>query len=340
MSLRSPASASALLATFPLLVLLGCGGGGGGGGGDGGDAPQPNVPLTASNAGTAANVSVDGAQGGVGVINGGSGFLKPGTAARRGVNPARWGLTQLQSAWDQTGVRAARSGKPNEQVINDSEACDSGLVSWTHDDPDNDGEVSTGDSFVFTFSSCQVDGLGINGSLTIDELVLTSNPLGDDFAGSARFVFNGLTLADGSEVFTINGTLRVTLSFVGDDVSVTVTSDSITLQTAQSTTTLQAFTTTYAENELTGVFSWSANGVLTDTRLGGTVHFQTTTTFTGDYDVSDNPASGVLLITGLNGSKVRLTALNVTQAQVETDANGDGTFETSQTIDWDDLDLL
>jgi hypothetical protein len=49
------------------------------------------------------------------------------------------------------------------------------------------------------------------------------------------------------------------------------------------------------------------------------------------------PSSGVLEITGGGNSRLRMTALSNTQVKQELDANGDGTYEGSSTVNWDTL---
>jgi hypothetical protein len=50
------------------------------------------------------------------------------------------------------------------------------------------------------------------------------------------------------------------------------------------------------------------------------------------------PSSGELLVTGSNDSKARLTALSATEFQIEVDADGDDTYETTLgPLTWGDV---
>jgi hypothetical protein len=51
----------------------------------------------------------------------------------------------------------------------------------------------------------------------------------------------------------------------------------------------------------------------------------------------DYPSSGVMVITGAANSQLKLTALSNTQVRQELDANGDGTYESSTTVNWNTL---
>jgi hypothetical protein len=46
------------------------------------------------------------------------------------------------------------------------------------------------------------------------------------------------------------------------------------------------------------------------------------------------PYTGVLLISGASNSALRLTVLNNSQVQEELDADGNGIYESSTTLDW------
>jgi hypothetical protein len=49
------------------------------------------------------------------------------------------------------------------------------------------------------------------------------------------------------------------------------------------------------------------------------------------------PSQGQLLITGASGSTLLVTALNSTQVQLQVDANGDGTVDSTTTATWASL---
>lgn len=52
----------------------------------------------------------------------------------------------------------------------------------------------------------------------------------------------------------------------------------------------------------------------------------------------DYPSSGILLVTGKNGTKARLTCHSSTTYQVETDTNGDGSYDFDTGVsNWADL---
>jgi hypothetical protein len=52
---------------------------------------------------------------------------------------------------------------------------------------------------------------------------------------------------------------------------------------------------------------------------------------------AENPYRGQMVLTGQAGSKVRLTAQSSSSVYLELDANGDGTYEKSETRTWSSL---
>jgi len=69
--------------------------------------------------------------------------------------------------------------------------------------------------------------------------------------------------------------------------------------------------------------------------LAGTVYVETREPLAGPPD--DHPQTGVLMLRGANGSRIRVT-LQIEDILVELDADGDGVYEASEIITWDDLD--
>ena len=88
----------------------------------------------------------------------------------------------------------------------------------------------------------------------------------------------------------------------------------------------------------------SFSGTLTSSRtIGGTVSFQTTVPFSGS--TFNYPDTGELEATGAKpagaafNSSLYLTVLTNTQVQLEIDADGDGVYEDTQIVTWDQISL-
>jgi len=318
-------------------LVLGCGGGGGGSGV--GNSTGALVPLASSNGATAGDVAVDAVLRAVGPTQDASGWLKPGAdapATVAGFSPARWAVAQLVAAREQV-ASAVAAGKPATQaVINDGGPCPSGgSVSLTHDDADNDQQVSTGDTVRLSFSGCNVFGISIQGQVLLDSIVANGAPFAD-FSGSLRVTFD-LHLGDDQDFLALDGTLSLSVLDDGTVASLSISTPSLTIQGNSQATTLTDLSISYAENMFTGGYAWSGSGTVTDSRLGGSVAFSTLQAFTGQ-ESSEHPSSGAMLITGANGSKVRITVMGPDAVRVEIDADNDGTYEDSSTTTWAGFD--
>ena len=94
---------------------------------------------------------------------------------------------------------------------------------------------------------------------------------------------------------------------------------------------------------MSGDYSIDIAGTIDSTILGGSVTFITEQPFVGnDFNVSDEPTEGVLLMTSnFDNSQARLTAQpDGVNVMIEVDADGDGVFEETVMTTWDNLDSL
>jgi len=114
----------------------------------------------------------------------------------------------------------------------------------------------------------------------------------------------------------------------------TESTQSLSITTATATHTITRYSLSYSYND-------SSNSVkrtfgFSSSDLGGGVLFQDTSPWIrnfGDF----YPHAGVTVITGSSNSKLRITALDITQFKLETDADGDDSYETSQVYTWSAL---
>ncbi len=182
----------------------------------------------------------------------------------------------------------------------------------------------------FTFSSYCEEGATLSGSLTFsgqfnpDTLVF----------GQIAMSFDNLAVTAGSDSFAADG--DITFNPSSDPKTMTmnmVMQDNTTSKTYKA----ENYVMTLTDN-LSSV-SMTVSGRLYDHDYGY-VDLTTTTPFdlvNGD----DYPSSGILVITGKNGSngpaKARLTALSNASYQIEVDEDGDGVFEFLDTGNWTDL---
>jgi hypothetical protein len=77
------------------------------------------------------------------------------------------------------------------------------------------------------------------------------------------------------------------------------------------------------------------SGTVDSTDLGGIIDYSTPVTFQGAGD--GYPFAGELLIVGANNASIRLVALDDTNVRLDTDIDGDGEVDESETTTWDDI---
>jgi hypothetical protein len=216
-----------------------------------------------------------------------------------------------------------------------------GTLVVTANDPDDSGNnVTAGDSVSIAFNSCVTGSQTANGTLAFGVDSLTGVFGSYPYSGQMTVTFGNLTLSGPNYSLQANGSMSLTTNVNGvNDMNESISAPSLTM------------TATYA-----GVFrSRSLNGyVLTHRRVpdatytyldsyegGGTVTgantlASVTVSFSTPY--ADRfirrsgdlyPYTGQMTLTGMNGSKLRITAEDNDSVLLEVDATGDGTYESS-----------
>lgn len=216
-----------------------------------------------------------------------------------------------------------------------------GTATITWEDNDNDEQVTTGDTFAMVFDGYSEWGLRLDGNLLVDR-VEVSGSLATDLAWTirARFTFDEFawTNINGSAPpRTVAGEIaarieqRSTVTRLAVQPLVNLTSGDGTLSTG-STVLYDEFTS----GEYQYLWRIESRGTVGHPQLDGTVAFRTDRAFSARV-WEQVPSSGVLLVTGGNRAMLRLTARESGDVLMETDLDGDGTFETSTPIDWAEL---
>lgn len=318
------------------VLISACGGGGGGGGGGGAPAVPTAVTITAANSNV---VGAEGFKGSDILTNTGNiassvaGVVTTSTGSR--FRLADFASRQLETlAARQFSSPALVAGV----VTTSSHLCaGGGTVSTTLDDVDNNGRLSRGDTATGTFANCVEFGVVINGSFSINNVVVTGTP-GVTPASSvgATFTFNNLSGQDSTSLATVNGNFNLEAATVnGVAFDITITGNNLSIAENGQTITLSNFSESLSVNRSTSAFSYTVNGTLTSTRLGGSLTFQTLTPFSGIEGAP--PSSGVLKVTGANNTSLTLTALSSTSVRIDVDTNGDGVFDTSTSKTWSEI---
>lgn len=335
------------------VLAAGCGGGGdsGGGGGDYvGPPPATYVLITAANQDIVARASL------ASIVP----FLNVPIMSTASASAARGGLAPLaMRALDASSTRSAAPSAGMARTLSQLQATYPCRVSgtWTlaWDDRDNNGAMSAGDSIWTTYSKCD-DGYGsvVDGGMNMSIASYMATATTEDFTGA--MAFQALTTVDATGTYWMNGGVAFQISAKmdanGDELfgSYTVTTSGLSVGT-QSTVGGLSDTFTYRagytasdrdfSSRVAGVASWeviTASGSFGTQTLGGDLVLATPTPFKGVFtDATGDifPVEGVMTATGLNSTRVGLSATGTVQVRMDLCDDGDGAWEASKMVDWD-----
>ena len=226
-------------------------------------------------------------------------------------------------------------------VVTQVTACDTGDVTTTWNDVDNNLQVSTGDTFDTQFASCffQDSGVTINGTSTVQNVVVTGDPANQVVPWSlvATFGFIDLTATDAIDTVTINGDLDLEIS--SDDnivIDASVASALLEVDVDGVSESLSDYLMTQVINQNLQVQFIGADGVYNSDILQGSVTFETLEDFMAIGD--DNPSSGQLLISD-SSSSVLVTVLDNLNVELGIDLDLDGTIDQTIVVTWAELDI-
>ena len=212
-------------------------------------------------------------------------------------------------------------------------ACDSGELTVTWDDADDNLVISTGDTFDVVSEYCDfTDSEGwFFGSMSVTNLVVTGDPFN-------RIAPWGLALTVGLEGAPVSGDLDL-------DVN---SEDNVVVNRSIATASLSKFdigffahtlsdyvlTETLDLNALTQVVNVS--GTFTNPYWEGAAIFETLQDFVIMAD--DNPSAGQFFISD-NSSSVLITALDNINVQLDIDVDLDGTIDQTIVVTWAELNI-
>ncbi len=269
------------------------------------------------------------------------------------------GLTQLALRAVNFGSKpAAPAGmaRPLAQQQFPPEPClVSGTMTVTWDDKDNSKTITPGDTVSALFNQCD-DGAGltVNGVMAMAIATYSETDTVLDITGSATF--QSLAMVGGWEAYKLDGgaafRFNVTSTADGIDMlgSFTVASGGLTIVKQGGTA---GFSDTFSYRDgykvsshdfsstVQGGSSWqeiTASGDFGSQTLGADLRLSTVTAFrsvftdpTGDIF----PSQGQLLVTGGEGTKLRLTATPTVQVQMDVSYDSDDEWEYSGFRTWD-----
>lgn len=141
-----------------------------------------------------------------------------------------------------------------------------------------------------------------------------------------------MTTRIGSAEFSVQGTQQLSISREAGAETVTASADRLTVDFNGDMFISTNYWVTLVDggDEPDSPFEIEFATTSSDPRLGGSVTAETTAPFKG---LSNGyPSEGTLLISGAADTRIRLTALDATNVRLEVDADGDGVFESENTV--------
>lgn len=200
--------------------------------------------------------------------------------------------------------------------------------------------LTVGDTINMEAVDCD-DGLGevINGRMEMTVVSFTGDLLlGGPYTLSMGVVLINFEVATALDTVVSNGDSTVTIDTTGDPLIVmSISGMSLTNQSLTSTETLSDFMTAQTVDLSVSPepYTLTASGSTATTQLTISIDYSTPVTFQGAGE--GYPFAGEMLITSADGGAVRLIALDENTVRIMTDADGDGTFESSEDTTWDDI---
>ncbi len=234
-------------------------------------------------------------------------------------------------------VIAAQSQSPTLSVTGTSVAttvpCDKGDITV---ETIVDGGGTT---YRLTFNNCDEKNLNytLNGTATLSNVETSGDLSAPATPGSlAASVDLGAVHITARRVdATLQGTFDYSItssdgvtsdqSIQGTKLTITQSGDSTIIYTYDFAVTLDSNTSD---------FSYTASGSLYSTALGGSVNFANTSPFTGVNLIADSPEHGAMRIAGRSNSNVTLNAGAAGYVTLNLDADGNGTVDKTQLIQW------
>jgi len=320
------------LNTLSVAILLTLGACGGGGGGDGGPAPVPTIDIGLANYVTVGRATAAGI----------SGVSPTGMMVPLGVNKS--GPGRVVAMWFHPLGKRVALASPQRPVPLTAHGpvitnCPLGgtETTWVYDNDDS-GDLSVGDTITVTDENCKdMVGGTSNGSMSMTFTQASSS------SASAQVTFNQASYVTARHSTTLNGSTNL-------DYAEGVTTETYTTTSAGSMTIALSTHTGYTDTvtlldgffvqetiDSAGTTVSRAGGLLQSQAAGGIVEVNTpAATPMTEYGADAYPSSGTVQVKGLNSSLL-ITAVSATNARLDVDANGDGTFESGSTMLWDDL---
>jgi len=326
-----------------VVALSGCGGGGGGGG----STPQLNtdpINITSANAVQVASVTLSATDFLAGfdaapIFGIASSSANSATSTKAGLPLTDFVSSQLRRL--QALVPQAGSGVTIAVTIPpETIPC---LVSGTLTVSGNiaDPTLNTliaGDVMTGTFNSCDDgDGVVVSGTITLTVQAFTGNLVTPPYSVTVLISFSNLSLTGAGETLSVDGNVTYVESTLDGVVFTdTLSGDSLSFsESTGDTGKLTSFVVNSIDDFNTLAYSVDSSGTVATMQLGGSVQYETTTTFEGVG--ADYPSSGVMVVTGAANSSETITVVNSIDLTIGVDADGNGVIDQTINTTWDAL---
>lgn len=228
----------------------------------------------------------------------------------------------------------------------------SGTVTVTINDNDENGLLSAGDSMSWAYSQCSNEpGSSVNGTMTFGIGAVSITPTVEDVSGSLSF--QSLAMLDQGTGLTLNGGLsfRLTDTLLTNGIdslgTYTVGAGGLTAVATGGLADTFSYRAGYAVTErdfapsMPGIATTeaiTANGRFGSAALGGDLDLATLEPFKSTYISTEGdvfPTEGQMTATGLDNTRIGLSATKTPQVQMDVCDDGDGVWEATKMVDWD-----
>lgn len=318
-------------------ILSACGGGGGGGGGGTvGIAASDPVTIASANAEQVASSTLGATDGLTGSTDGAIGLV-----------PAAVGRTQsIQINIVETIIEQVRqapvlfpggsSGVAPAAVQSLSQNCDTGTISGSFNDNDNDLTLSTGDTVSMSANNCNFGGVTMNGSISLSNVSVTGDELSPPYSLQFRLQATNFSVSASGATVSMSGDGTISESSSdGINITSSVSGSGIAIAAGADSLTLTDYDIQETENQSTGAYSISINATVSSSSLGGSVIVTTEVALTGVGAFEAD--AGQITCVGAGNTRVRLIVVDSVNVQLEVDQNGDGITDETLSAAWADL---
>lgn len=236
---------------------------------------------------------------------------------------------------------AMKTANPSQlyATVSGQEPC---VVSGTVDvtiDISNPEQPSVNDTFVFEFTNCD-DGSGavVNGGMTITISSLGGDVASGNFLLGMQIRFSAFAVTEGGETTTAEGSISIEID-TRDPLVTTITVSTSALVTTSAGTEEVLTSLTVRITEDASMFpvavTVETSFTISSPRIGGSV--TVTTSLSLQSSGSEFPFEGELRIEGADGAVIVLIALDANTVRLQIDIDGDGAYDETLDITWDEL---